>query len=429
MSPVSPVSAPSTRDADRPLLLLVGPGMRLFREYLFESMATGYRLHLLNTAAPSWEQRYLTGHTVVPDMGAPALIAAAQKVAAEEPVAGVLSWDEARIEVASRVAAALGLPGGEIGAVERCRDKFLTRGALAAAGVAQPRFELVADPEEALAAAERIGWPVVHKPRNAAAGYGVVLVRDAGELASQFPFAHEATVPDAPRYESAVLVEEYLDGPEISVDAVVYRGGVTPMYVGRKQTGFAPYFEETGHLLDSRDELLDDAELTDLLQRTHQALGFRDGWTHTEVKLTPGGPKIIEVNGRLGGDLIPYLGMLAAGGDPGLAAAAVACGRAPGPATERTPGSVAGIRFFYPEADGLVVESASFDQAALEPAVHTAIVVAEPGSVVHLPPKGITSGRIAYAIALAGDAEGCRAGLDSARAALRVRTADPEPAR
>jgi biotin carboxylase len=226
-----------------------------------------------------------------------------------------------------------------------------------------------------------------------------------------------------------VLVEEYLDGPEISVDAVVHQGEVTPMYLGRKQTGFAPYFEETGHILDSGDELLADAELTVLLQRTHEALGFRTGWTHTEVKLTPGGPKIIEVNGRLGGDLIPYLGVLAAGGDPGLAAAAVACGRAPAPATDRPLTSVAGIRFFYPEADGQVIESASFDEAALDPAVHTAMVVAEPGAVVHLPPKGITSGRIAYAIALAEDVAGCRAGLESARAALRVRTVDPEPAR
>lgn len=409
-------------DAERPeLLLLIGPGMQLFREYLFRSISTRYRLHLLNTAGPTWETPYLSGHTVVADMGAETLTAAAQKVAAEEPVAGVLSWDEARILSAAHVAAALGLPGGEVDAVERCRDKFLTRGALAGAGVPQPAFQLVADVHEALAAADRIGYPVVLKPRNAAASYGVVLVADPAELADRFPFSHEATVPDAPRHESAVLVEEYLDAPEISVDAVVHRGEVTPLYVVRKQTGFPPYFEETGHLLDGGDPLLADRSLLTALRDTHRALGYRDGWTHTEFKLTADGPKVIEVNGRLGGDLIPHLGALATGTDPGLAAAAVACGRPPRTARSRT--LVAGIRFFYPEADDTVIESVSFDEDALAPSVSSAVVVARPGDVVSPPPKGITFGRIAFATALADGADKCRAALDSAERALRVRTA------
>ncbi|MCT9008506.1 ATP-grasp domain-containing protein [Streptomyces sp. NPDC054766] len=406
-------------NTERPLLLLVGPGMQLFREYLFKSISTRYRVHLLNTAQPSWEAPYLSGHTVVADMGAETLTAAAQKVAAEEPLAGVLSWDEARILSAAHVAAALGLPGGDVEAVERCRDKFLTREALAVAGVPQPMFHLVTDVQEALAAADRIGYPVVLKPRSAAASYGVVLVADAAELAARFPFSREATVPDAPRHESAVLVEEYLDAPEISVDAVVHRGEATPMYVARKQTGFPPYFEETGHLLDAADPLLGDPALLTALRDTHRALGYQDGWTHTEFKLTADGPKVIEVNGRLGGDLIPHLGALAAGSDPGLAAASAACGRPPH--TARTRSLVAGIRFFYPEADETVIDSVSFDEDALAPLVSSAVVVARPGSVVSPPPKGITSGRIAFATALADSADKCRAALDSAESALRVR--------
>ena len=76
--------------------------------------------------------------------------------------------------------------------------------------------------------------------------------------------------------------------------------------------------------------MLDDGSFRDILQRAHAALGFTEGFTHTEFRLTPLGPKVIEMNPRLGGDLIPYLGKGTTGIDPALAAAAVAVGRRPG---------------------------------------------------------------------------------------------------
>jgi hypothetical protein len=119
---------------------------------------------------------------------------------------------------------------------------------------------------------------------------------------------------------------------------------VLPMFLARKQVGYPPYFEELGHVVDAADPLLSDDDVLHVLRHAHSALGFTDGMTHTELKLTPAGPMIVEVNARLGGGLIPYLGMRASGMDPGLAAAAVACGQPPvliadrqlvGPAAER----------------------------------------------------------------------------------------------
>jgi biotin carboxylase len=415
---------PGTDAADgRPLLLLVAAGAHLYREYLFESMAPRYRIHLLAMAEPSWELPYLAGHTVVADLDTATTVAAARAVAAREPVAGVLSWDESKILQTAEAARELGLPGGHPEAVLRCRDKFRSREALAAAGLDQPAHELVGDVEAALAAARRIGYPVVLKPRAASASFGVVLVRDDADLVARFAYPHDTTVPHMPRYDDEVLVEQYLADPEVSVDAAVHRGRVLPAFVAHKDVGFAPYFEETGHYVSHDDPLLADPRILGYLQAVHEALGFTDGWTHTELKLTPSGPQLIEVNGRLGGDLIPYLGMRASGIDPGLAASAVACGVAPD--MRPTRHLTAAVRFCYVDEVDALVESVAFDETALPAGTDLAVTLAVPGDVVSPPPLGIVSGRIAFATVTGRDRPECRAALDQAQGALRLRTASP----
>jgi biotin carboxylase len=406
---------------DRPLLLLIGTGGRAYREYLLRSIGAAYRVHLLADAEPGWERPHVAGATVL-DMadtvGADAMCAAARKLG--EPVAGVLAWDEARVLQAAKVAADLGLPGGDPDAVLRCRDKHLTRSALAAAGVPQPWSVLATGAHEALHAADEIGYPVVVKPRAMAASLGVVRVDSPAELSERFAFARGTTLPGAWRYDSA-LVEEFLTGPEISVDSAVHNGQVRPMFLARKEIGYPPYFEEVGHTVDAADPLLHDPELLRIIEQTHAALGFTDGITHTEVKLTPAGPKIIEVNARLGGDLIPYLGLRASGIDPGLAAAAVACGHQP----DLTPHihKVGAVRFFYVERENTTLGAVRIDRDGLPAAIDQVVVLSRPGDVISPPPKGTLFGRIAFATAVAETAEECRSALDAAAAALSVEAA------
>jgi len=419
--------ADGTGPDSRPLLLLITTGGRLYREYLLRSIRTRFRVHLLLGTEPSWELDYLHGFTILSDLTSTTdvaeMVAAAREVIAREPIDGVLSWDEARILQSAKVAAALALPGGDPDMIMRCRDKRLTRQALAAAGVPQPQSILTANLDQAVAAAEQIGYPVVLKPRALAASLGVVRADSLDELTARYGFAHDTTFTGAWEYDMPVLVEEYLTGPEISVDAAVYHGQVLPMFVARKQIGYEPYFEEVGHVVDAADPLMTDPEILRILADTHAALGFTDGMTHTELKLTESGPKIIEVNSRLGGDLIPYLGLRATGIDPGLAAADIACGQRPQIVADRK--LVGAVRFFYVDRERTTIDTVAFDPAGLPEAVDRIEPLVKAGDVVSPPPAGTLFGRVAIATAVAETAAECQAALDAATAALTVRAAAP----
>ena len=286
----------------------------------------------------------------------------------------------------------------------------------------QPRSIVARDAAGTRAAAARLGFPLVLKPRALAASEGVIRVDSAAELDAAFGFARAKTLPEAPDFNDAVLVEEYVDGLEVSVDALCFRGSVTSVFVARKLLGFEPYFAEVGHVVDGADPLLSDPELTGVVAAALHAVGFRDGWAHVEVKLSSGGPWVIEINARQGGDLIPYLGLRATGIDPGLAGAAVACGREPDLRPRHS--RVAGIRFCYPRQDG-VVERVAVDRAALPPQVDRVRVLAQPGEELLLPPRSHLHARCAYCTAIATSVEECLETLDVAASAVQAVPAAP----
>jgi biotin carboxylase len=412
----------------RPHLLIVATGARLFREYILRSIASQYRIHMFLDAEPSWEKDYIEAWTVLGStLDADELVAAGKKLHATDPIDGALCWDEARILQTAHITEALGLPGGDVAMINRCRDKHLTRTALAEHGVPQPESILVDTLDEALAAAEKLGYPAILKPRAMAASLGVVKVNSAAEVEANWDFAHDTTVPEAPHYDVKVLVEQFADGYEVSIDSTVFHGQVTPFCLARKETGYPPYAEEIGHLVDAADPLLADDQLMQVLVDAHTAVGFTDGFTHVEIMMTADGPKLIEINGRLGGDMIPYLGLQATGVDPGLAAAAVACGHAPELVPDRAV--VGGVRFFYVEENNTVLDGIEWDETELPATVDQLVLLMEAGQTTNPPPVGTVWGRIAYATAVAPAVDQCRAGLDAAEKALRWsgHVKDPEP--
>jgi biotin carboxylase len=407
-------------------LLVIGSGLKLYREYLVRSVArrareNGLRLVLVNNLKPTWQHEYFDDITVVNVFDHALLAATARELATRYTVAGVLCWDEPLVMPAAELADELGVPGLSIPGVHGCRDKHSCRVRLTAAGLPQPGFHLAIDLDDARAAVTRIGFPVVVKPRALGASMGVSLARDAGEFDAAYRVAHEASLVGDEPYRGGAIIEGFADGPEISIDGAVHKGEYLPMFVARKSTGMPPFFEETGHLVDSADPLLRDEELLRVLAEAHRVLGIENGITHTEVRLTARGPVIIEVNGRLGGDLIPFLGKAATGIDPGSVLFDVATGQRPDVTPTRS--GVAGIRFGYPDHD-CVVHSVEVPWDA--PGLVMASPMVEPGTTLRLPPGGYIA-RHSFVACEADDAATCRQRLAHAASLVEVDAVEIEP--
>jgi biotin carboxylase len=181
----------------------------------------------------------------------------------------------------SWVAEKLGLPGIPYEAALRASNKLAMRAALAAAGVPSPRFVEAADPSAARAAAAALGFPLVVKPADSMGARGCRAVRDAAEL--------EAAIADALPHSRTgrAIVEEYIEGPEFSVDAIMVDGELRIRGLADRHITFAPYFVEIGHTMptDSPPEIA--AEVLRVFELGVRAIGITRGAAKGDIKYCP----------------------------------------------------------------------------------------------------------------------------------------------
>ncbi|WP_244419947.1 ATP-grasp domain-containing protein [Streptomyces hygroscopicus] len=402
-------------------LLVIGTGMEEYRAHGLRQIAASHRVTVLGSERSSWAHPLIAAH-ILSDMADAELTALAVKeFAAASPITGVMTYMEKHAEFAARLAQEMALPGPSPAAVSACRDKALTRRLLDEASVPSARAYVASSQEHAVDIAEFLGYPVVVKPRALSCSAGVRRAVNADEVHQAFRNASRfdllgLTAAD-PR---GVLVEEYIAGPEISVECVVLGPGrVHVAAVTRKELSDEPAFEELGHLVDANDELLNDEAVRSVATDALTAVGITHGVMHVEMRLSEDrGPRIIEINARLGGDLIPHLTQLATGVSLPLAAAALATGAEPD--LEPTRQQAAGIRFLSPATEGRVQElhSAPPSGSWLERFVWTH----KPGDYVSPPPHSTMLDRLAHFVVTGSDASTCRTRLQlvESRTAVQI---------
>lgn len=416
MSAAGSTAGGSTAGGSRGHIVVVGSGGQAYREYSFQALAAAYRVSAVLADEPAWQRRYLAAWRTADLQDETAVAGAVAELLGPGPDEGVLTWDETALEVTAKAAEKLSRPHMSAQAARRCRDKYLMRSLLAEAGLGTVRHGLAHCAAEAAAVADSIGYPVVLKPRALAGSMGVVLVPDAAALPDAFELASGARYATLPTGHG-VLLEEYLDGPEISVDSVVRAGEVRCVHVARKRLGFEPHFEEVGHLVTGWAGEPWAAAVTELVTAAHAALRVELGVTHAEVRLTGTGPRLVELNGRLGGDFIPYIGRQATGIDLITVAAELALGRVPRLAPDRQLS--AEVRFIYPDTDG-VAGGVDLAAAAAVPGIADAFELAPPGTRLLLPPRQPVP-RLAALIAVDPAPDACAASLDAAEYQIDTR--------
>lgn len=205
----------------------------------------------------------------------------------------------------ARVAERLGLRGVPYEAALKSRNKDLAREAYAEHDVPSAKFKKVRTFEEAAAAAEEIGYPVVLKPTNAASSQNVHFISNVAELQNAMDIIVEFKVTYLDfQVREEYLIEEYLEGPEFSVELFLREGEPIFSAVTEKITSPLPYFVEIVHTLPTPSHVEQEQEIVQTAVKALLAIGITNGPSHVEVKLTGKGPRIIEVNGRPGGDNI-----------------------------------------------------------------------------------------------------------------------------
>src|SRR5690349_4617512 len=220
---------------------------------------------------------------------------------------GVLTFWEDSVGTAARVAAALGLPGNPPEAVDAARSKLRTRELAARLGLPTPRARRVRSLDELFAAAAHVGFPAVVKPEFGARAAGCVRVDDAESLPGVYSIVREIVDPELDvifRAGNDLLLEEYLDGVEFDVDLVLQDGECFFSSVSQNWPTAEPSFQETGLHCPPDHRAKPVGQLVELAVKTVQAFGFTRGVLHVEGKCTAKGPRVVEVNARLGGGRI-----------------------------------------------------------------------------------------------------------------------------
>jgi len=330
---------------------------------------------------------------------------------------GLITGEEQSVVLAAQLAEKLGvLRRPSVDAVRRARDKHEMRRAWSAAGIPSATAFLVDGRAGARQALRELRGTAIVKPRNLAASAGVRLVQSVFELDEAFEAARDARLD---RYNTtpgpSVLVEEYLEGSEFSVEAAMVGQQFIPLAVAEKTTGPLPFFEEIQHVVSRPRPEHDD--LLAVVERAVACLGLQHTMVHAEVRRTAAGPAMIEVGARLGGDLIPYVAEVATGYSLGRLAGRLSTGGVSAPVAENR---YAGIRFFYAPHAGIfrdvIVPRGTVSRSWL----HRVMISTQPGTRVPSPRAGGTGARVGYVIVTGWSAESVHQRLEQVAAEAQV---------
>ena len=260
---------------------------------------------------------------------------------------GICTFVELSAPLTARLCERFQVPGHTPLAVSLARDKHLTRKAIQST-VTTSQYAIRnclirnGSRQELLNAAERVGFPAVLKPVSGAASLGVQKVTSLEDLFATYEVVRslvselivssgalerkvrmEADEPTEKFHtnvsslsNTAIVLEEYIEGQEVDIDIILSSGEMTFCEISDNGPTVEPYFGETHNCCPS---LLSDEDQSALRTMAHvitaDALGFTSGVFHVEGKMSPHGPRLIEVNCRMGGGPIRAVHLTRSGVD------------------------------------------------------------------------------------------------------------------
>ncbi len=273
-------------------------------------------------------------------------VSAVEQIARAENVCGIMTLcTDAPVRTVAAVASVLGLPALSREAAAKATDKRLMRAALSSGAVPVPAFCMIHTAAEAFAAAEALGFPFALKVPCSSGSRGVYRVESPEEV--------DGYLSEARKYhpQGSLLAEEWMEGPEVSVEGACSGKQVRVVQVSDKLVFEGGFPVEAGHSQPSRLPRGVVDEIVRVTEAGVRTLGLTNCTFHAELKATKSGPKIVEIGARLGGDRIAsHLTPLSTGVNMVRTAIQIALGQTPN--LTPTIGQGSAIRYFHAQACG-----------------------------------------------------------------------------
>ena len=224
------------------------------------------------------------------------------KLAKENNIDGIMTLaSDIPMRTVAVVSKEMGLQAIDEQTALKATNKILMREALKKYNVPIPKFYRVETYEEYLKNLENFNDKIIVKPADNSGSRGVILIEKGFDLLSlenAFNYSKQHSK------NGEIIIEEYMEGKEVSVEALSIKGEVHIISITDKITTGAPNFVEMGHSQPSSllEEIKD--RIAEVAIDGIKALGIKEGPSHTEIIVTEEGPKIVEIGARLGGDNI-----------------------------------------------------------------------------------------------------------------------------
>lgn len=300
-------------------------------------------------------------------------IPAVLKCAKENAIDGIMTLaSDMPMQTVALVAEELGLVGVSKETALKATNKAFMRDALQDCNVPIPLYHRVNDYHGFLEAVNDIvgrGYKCIVKPADNSGSRGIDLLKSQTPENLQKAYDYSKTFSRT----GELVVEEYMEGSEVSVETLSINGICHVIQITDKITTGAPYFVEMGHSQPSMLSEKIKEEIAEVAKAANKALGIMDGPSHTEIKVTKDGPKIVELGARLGGDNITtHLVPLSTGVNMVECCIKIALGEAPDLTVKCN--KAAAIRYFKTSC-GIVKNIIGIHDAELVPSVKQVSIV------------------------------------------------------
>lgn len=348
---------------------------------------------ILISSEANWVSKLTDDFVEVDPLDEVAAVAKVEELVKRHKIDGVITFWENAVPLSATLAQKFGWIGHAPQAALNARNKYLTRQTLENAKLSkyQPAWALIKNHSDLEKASARIGFPLVLKPAWGVKSQFVVKLDSLDEAKKAFDYIKTNMTPAFDpiyKYGTDILAEEYLDGAEIDVDLLVQEGEVKFHAFNDNFPTKEPFFVETGDAMPSRHEDRDLSDVLKMAKEVVKTLGLTNGALHLEAKITPGGPKLIELNARMGGDYLYDWIKTVWEVDLIEEAARIAVGTPIAPKRLKSPRCHLVGKYLIPEHSGVVV-NVKLPPEKRDPAkVHDISVQKEPGDAVLVPPEG-----------------------------------------